>query len=79
MENMKPFINDVKNLLLEKIEDKELDILSSRIMSTGIFSFDYEQGELRYYIEEDIVDKLSPELIKQINSIWILNKNPSET
>jgi hypothetical protein len=73
MENFTKFIKEVKKLLLDKIEKKELDVSAKRIMSSNIFVFEKVNGKYRYFIDQDIVDKFPSELTKQIESIWILN------
>ena len=55
---MTKFSNDLRKLLIDKISNHELDLPVEKIKHT-LLTFEKVDGELRYFIDNDIVNKLT--------------------
>lgn len=69
MVNAEKFSKEIRKFLLEKRKEKKLDLTESEILNTRL-SFQEIDGELRYFIDENIVNILPKELIDKIEAIW---------
>jgi len=69
MDKMSKFGSEFRNLLVEKINNKELDIPIEKARHTSL-NFELVDNELRYYIDTEILDKLCEKDLKEIESLW---------
>jgi len=66
---MSKFGTEVRKLLMKKINGKKLDIPIEKVKHTTL-TFEMINNELRYFIDTDILDKLSKSDINEIESLW---------
>jgi hypothetical protein len=69
MDKMATFSNNLRKLLTDKVSKHELDLPVEKIKHT-LLTFEEVGGELRYFIDNDIVNKLTKDDIKEIESLW---------
>jgi hypothetical protein len=69
MDKMARFSNNLRKLLIDKIKNHELDLPVEKIKHT-LLTFEKVDGELRYFIDNDIVNKLTKDDIKEIELLW---------
>ncbi|MGD0756287.1 MAG: hypothetical protein ABR927_14640 [Bacteroidales bacterium] len=69
MDKMTRFSNNLRKLLIDKVSNHELDLPVEKIKRT-LLTFGKVVDELRYFIDNDIVNKLTKDDIKEIESLW---------
>ena len=69
MDKMTKFSNDLRKLLIDKVSNHELDLPVENIKHT-LLTFEEVDGVLRYFIDNDIVNKLTKDDINEIESLW---------
>lgn len=66
---MSKFGIEVRKLLIEKIKSKKLEIPIEKAIHTTL-TFKMVKEELRYFIDIEILDKLSKADLNEIESLW---------
>ncbi len=68
-QKMETFPSELKLLLFQKINNEELILEFSDVDSMRVHFQDVGQG-LRYFLPENIVDKLPENIIDEIEALW---------
>lgn len=66
---MSKFGTEVRKLLVKKIKNKKLEIPVEKARHTTL-TFKMVNNELRYFIDTEILDKLSTTDKNEIESLW---------
>jgi hypothetical protein len=74
MDKMSKFGTEVRKILVNKIKSKKLEITIEKARHTTL-TFEMVNDELRYFIETEILDKLSKADLSEIDSLWQSFKN----
>lgn len=69
MDNMSKFSSELRKLLIKKIKTQKLDIQIDKVRHTRL-NFEIVNDRLRYFIDTEILDKLSKDDINEIESLW---------
>jgi len=74
MDRLITFSDNLKQLLLQKKKDGKISNLSkNEILSLSPLISEID-GEMRYFIDIPIMDKLSDDIKNEIEAIWIADK-----
>jgi hypothetical protein len=69
MDKMSKFGSELRKLLIYKIKTQKLNIPIDKVKHTRL-NFQIVNEKLKYFIDSEIVDQLSKEDIKEIESLW---------
>ncbi len=70
---MTTFGNNLRQLLLSKIKDQKIDLTKEQILNIRL-TFEKVNGEMRYFIDEEILNKLPTDILNEIEELWISNQ-----
>ena len=74
MDKLTTFSNNLKQLLLQKKKDGKISNLSKNEILSLSPLINETSGEMRYFIDSTILDKLSDDIKNEIEAIWIADK-----
>lgn len=66
------FIRYFHKLLLQKIDDKKINLSKEKANNTRLV-FRYVNGQLRYFIDKEILDELSEDVVNELENLWNSN------
>ena len=66
------FIRDFHELLLQKIDDKKINLSKEKANNTGLV-FSEVNGQIRYFIDNEILNELSEDIVAEIENLWNSN------
>ena len=69
-QRMTIFITKVRDYLYDKVENREIDVTNNQVTHLKSIFEDNNDGVLRYYLDEHIVDALPHPVIDAIEKIW---------
>lgn len=72
MDKMSNFANDFRQFLVQKIKDKKIDLPIEKVLKTQLV-FQEVEGEMRYFIDPEIIDNIPDEIIEEIETLWTLD------
>lgn len=64
------FSREMRSLIIEKINNKEIN-LPTKIVEALPNRYDDVNGELRYFINADIFDKIPDSILDEIEVLWV--------
>lgn len=69
MDKMTKFANDFRQLLVQKIKDKKIDLPIAKVLKPQLV-FQEVDGEMRYFIDPEIIDNIPDEIMEEIETLW---------